>query len=171
MVGNDNSYVECLVASKASPVIVFLKYLCFALAIFFLCSIILVGTGIIGIIFFIPAAAGYYFAKLNSSIEFEYQYCDKEISIDKILDKSSRKHVGTYEVEKVTILAPSVSHRLSEYNNQTFKVLDFSSRDKSVQPDPTYTFIYDGKQKIVFEPSSELVAAVKTVAPRKVFND
>ena len=171
MVGSDNSFVECLVASKASPVLVFLKYLCFAMAIFFLSSIILLGSGIVGLILFLAAGAGYYFAQLNSSIEFEYQYCDKEITVDKILNKSSRKHIGTYEVEKITILAPTNSHRLAEYKNQTLKTLDFSGRDKNAVPDPTFTFLYDGKERVVFEPSGDMVSAIKAVAPRKVFLD
>ena len=46
-----------------------------------------------------------------------------------------------------------------------------SARNKDAKPNPTYTFYYDGKEKIIFEPNSELVAAVKAVAPRKVFTD
>ena len=171
MIGNDNSYVECLVASKASQLVVVLKYVCFGLAIFFLLSTLLLNANIICVLLFLAAGAGYYFAKQNSSIEYEYQYCDKEISIDKILNKSSRKHIGTYEVEKIAAMAPSNSYHLSEYKNQTFKTLDFSAKEKNAQPDPTYTFYYDGKEKIIFEPSSELIAAVKAVAPRKVFTD
>ncbi|MEE3471025.1 MAG: DUF6106 family protein [Butyrivibrio hungatei] len=171
MIGNDNSYVECLVASKASPLVVILKYVSFGLAIFFLLSTLLLNANIICLLLFIAAVAGYYFAKQNADIEYEYQYCDKEISIDKILNKSSRKHIGTYEVEKIAVMAPSGSYHLSDYKNQTFKTLDFSAKNKNAQPDPTYTFYYDGKEKIVFEPNSEMVAAIKAVAPRKVFTD
>ena len=167
---NDNSYVECLVASKASPVVKLLSIISLVLAgIFFLSS--LVGLGLAGLILCVLAGVAYYFLSMNASIEFEYQYCDKEISIDKILNKSSRKHIGTYEVEKIAIMAPSKSYHLSEYKNQTLKTLDFSAKEKNAQPDPTYTFYYDGKEKVIFEPSSELIAAVKAVAPRKVFTD
>ena len=171
MIGNDNSYVECLVASKASPLVVILKYVSFGLAIFFLVSTLLLNANIICVLLCLAAFAGYYFANQNASIEYEYQYCDKEISIDKILNKSSRKHIGTYEVEKIAVMAPSNSYHLSDYKNQTLKTLDFSAKEKNVQPDPTYTFYYDGKEKVIFEPSSELIAAVKAVAPRKVFTD
>lgn len=57
------------------------------------------------------------------------------------------------------------------FKNRSFKTVDYSAREKNPQPDPTYTFIYDGKEKVVFEPTSEFVAAVKSVAPRKVFTD
>ena len=167
---NDNSYVECLVASKASPVVKFLSILSLVLAIgFFLLS--LAGFGILGLILCVGAGVAYYFLSMNANIEFEYQYCDKEITVDKILNKSRRKNVGKYDVGKLEILAPSRSHHLDEFRNRTLKTVDFSAREKDPQPDPTYTFIYDGKEKVIFEPTDEFVAAVKSVAPRKVFTD
>ncbi len=168
---SDNNYVECLVPSKASPAMVFLKFLCLILAVVFFISSFLLGTGIIGLILCIAAGFGYHFASLNANIEFEYQYCDREISVDKVLNKSSRKHVGNYTVEHIEAMAPSNSYHLDEYKNRTLKVVDYSARVKNPQPDPTYTIIYDGKEKIIFEPSKEFVDAVKAVAPRKVFTD
>jgi len=167
---NDNSYVECLVASKASPVVKLLSIISLVLAVvFFLSS--LAGLGIIGLILCVAAGVGYYFLSLNANIEFEYQYCDKEITVDKILNKSRRKNVAKYDVTKIEVLAPSRSYHLDEYKNRSFKTVDYSAREKDPQPDPTYTFIYDGKEKVVFEPTGEFVAAIKSVAPRKVFTD
>ncbi len=168
---NDNSYVECLVSSKASPVMVFLKYLLLILAIIFFLSFVVTPLGIFALIFGIVAAVGYYFVSLNASIEFEYQYCDKEITVDKVLNKAKRKNVGKYEVERIEAMAPSRSYHLDEFKNKTYKVLDYSAREKNPQPDPTYTIIYDGKEKLILEPSAEFVAAIKSVAPRKVFTD
>lgn len=167
---NDNSYVECLVVSKASPAVKILSIISLVLAVvFFLSS--LAGLGIIGLILCVAAGVGYYFLSLNANIEFEYQYCDKEITVDKILNKSRRKNVAKYDVTKIEVLAPSRSYHLDEFKNRFFKTVDYSAREKNPQPDPTYTFIYDGKEKVVFEPTSEFVAAVKSVAPRKVFTD
>ena len=168
---NDNSYVECLVESKASPLMVVLKYLTLFLAVLFFIAFIITPLGLIALILGIAAAVGYYFISLNASIEFEYQYCDREITVDKVLNKSRRKNVGKYEVERIEIMAPSRSYHLDEYRNKTYKVLDYSAREKNPQPDPTYTIIYDGKEKLILEPSGEFVAAVKSVAPRKVFTD
>ena len=87
------------------------------------------------------------------------------------MNKSRRKNVAKYDVGKIEAMAPSRSFHLDEFKNRTYKNLDFSAREKNPQPDPTYTFYYDGKEKIVFEPSKEFVEAVKSVAPRKVFMD
>jgi hypothetical protein len=167
---SDNSYVECLVESKASPLVKTLSYLSLFLAIiFFLSSLFLLGF--VGLILCVLAGVAYYFLSLNANIEFEYQYCDKEITVDKILNKSRRKNIGKFDVGKIEAMAPSRSYHLDEYKNRTYKALDFSSRIKDQQPDPTYTIYYDGKEKIVLEPSKEFVEAVRNVAPRKVFFD
>ena len=167
---SDNSFVECLVESKASPVVKVLSYVSLVLAVLFFLSS-LAGLGILGLVLCILAGVGYYFLSLNANIEFEYQYCDKEITVDKILNKSRRKNVAKYDVTKIEALAPSRSYHLDEFKNRSFKTVDYSARVKDPQPDPTYTFIYDGKEKVVFEPSSEFITAVKSVIPRKVFTD
>lgn len=167
---SDNSYVECLVASKASPLFVILKGVTLALTVgFFISSMFLLG--IVGMIFAIASGVAFYFISLNASIEFEYQYCDREITVDKIMNKSRRKNIAKYEVEKIEAMAPSRSYHLDSYKNKTYKVMDFSAREKDPQPDPTYTFYYDGKEKVILEPTQEFVNAVKNVAPRKVFTD
>ena len=44
---SDNSYVECLVGSKASPITVILKYVALVLAIFFFLSFVVTPLGIV----------------------------------------------------------------------------------------------------------------------------
>ncbi len=168
---SDNSYVECLVESKASPLVKFGSYVALVLAVIFFLSSILTPLGIVGLILCVIAGVAYYFLSLYANIEFEYQYCDREITVDKILNKSKRKNVAKYEVERIEAFAPSRSYHLDEFKNKQFKTLDFSAREQNRQPDPTYTFIYDGKEKVIIEPDAEFVNAVKSVAPRKVFTD
>ncbi len=168
---SDNSYVECLVSSKASPLMVFLKGVTLTLTVLFFISSFLLGLGIVGMVLTILAGVAFYFVSLNASIEFEYQYCDREITVDKVLNKSRRKNIGKYDVGRIEAMAPSRSYHLDEYKNKTYKVLDFSAREKDPQPDPTYTIYYDGKEKIILEPTKEFVDAIKSVAPRKVFVD
>jgi hypothetical protein len=150
---------------------VVLKGITLALTIVFFISAFLLGFGLVGMILMIASGVAYYFVSLNASIEFEYQYCDREITVDKVLNKSRRKNIGKYDVGRIEAMAPSKSYHLDEYKNKTYKVLDFSAREKDPQPDPTYTIYYDGKEKIILEPTKEFVEAIKNVAPRKVFLD
>ena len=156
----NESYVECLVAKKPSSAMKALQVFLIVLAvIFFLLSMLnaLMWLGVAA------AGIGAYFTSLNASVEFEYLYVDKEISVDKILNKTKRKKVEKFETESMEIFAPINSWHLDN-------VTDYSS-GVAGQPDRRYVMIYSGDRKIIFEPSEAMVKALQSVAPRKVFFD
>ncbi len=165
----DDTYVECLVSRKPSVMMKFLYFLLLMITIFFFMigmsphyMIMLaaaVGTGILC-----------YLTKMRTVVEFEYIYCDKEISIDKILNKSKRKKIGIFEIDKMEIFAPVNSYHLDDYRKRTVKECDYSTAVAS-QPEKRYAMYYNGKSKFILEPSEELIKAIKNVAPRKVFTD
>ena len=114
--------------------------------------------------------AAAYFVSLNAQIEYEYLYCERELSVDKIMNKSKRKNAGKFEVERMEILAPMGSYHLDEFKNKTYKELDFSSGTEN-KPEKRYVLYYDGKDKVILEPNEEIIKAIKSIAPRKVFTD
>lgn len=165
----NETYVELLVKKKTPAMMAFLKVLTIMLAVCFL----LVGFGLmilpallIGVVMAIAA----YFIYLNSDLEYEYLYVDKELSVDKIMAKSKRKRVAVFDMTKMEIMAPERSHQLDSYRNRNYKVQDFTSGVVN-QPDIRYTFYYDGREKVMIEPNDELIKAIQMVAPRKVFKD
>lgn len=161
------TYVECLVKKKSTALMSFLKILTMMLAVvFILVGMVMWPALIIGIIMGVAA----YFIYLNSDLEYEYLYLDKEITIDKVMAKSKRKRIGKYEVERMEILAPLKSYRLDEYKNRQVKISDYSSGVEN-QPERRYVMYYEGGSKIILEPNAEMVKAIKNVAPRKVFTD
>ena len=95
---------------------------------------------------------------------------DKEISVDKILNKTKRKKVEKFETERMEIFAPINSWHLDNMKNRQLKVTDYSS-GVAGQPDSRYVMIYSGDRTIIFEPSEAMVKALQSVAPRKVFFD
>lgn len=163
----NESYVECLVARRPSGGMMALKVL----------LIVVTVIGILGgmiafplLIVAVAAAVGAYFASLYSSLEYEYLYVDKEISVDKILNKTKRKKAEKFELDRMEIFAPVNSWHLDNYKNRQFKTTDYSS-GVAGQPDRRYAMIYNGERKILFEPNQEMVKAMQAVAPRKVFLD
>lgn len=164
------SYVECLVARKPSFVMQFLKTLLIMLTVVFVLVGFIFMPGIPGLLVAAATAVGAYFVYLNASIEYEYLYVDKEISIDKVLAKSRRKKAGSYSLEQMEIFAPLNSHRLDSYKNRQMKVIDYSS-GIAAQPEKRYMMIWNGDTKIILEPNAEMVKAIQSVAPRKVFTD
>lgn len=121
---------------------------------------------LIGIAFGVAA----YFVNLNTNLEYEYLYVDKELTVDKVMAKSRRKRVAVFDVGKMEILAPVKSWHLDNYKNRQDKRVDYSSGEEK-QPDKRYVFFYDGQKQVIIEPNLELVKAIAMAAPRKVFTD
>lgn len=161
------TYVECLVKKKPNGLMNAAKILLIAIAV------VLFLAGSIGNFLFVILAIvvgfGAYFVHLNASLEYEYLYVDRQLTIDKIMAQQSRKKVETLELDRMEILAPVKSWHLESYQNRQLKVSDYS-RGFEDKPDKRYCLIYNDR-KIIFEPNQEMVLAIKSIAPRKVFTD
>ena len=163
----NETYVEWLVKRKTPAYMTLLKILTIMLTVcFVLLGFFLLPAMIIAVLLGVAA----YFVYLNSDVEYEYLYVDKELTVDKVLAKSRRKRVATYDLGKIEILAPIKSWHLDNYKNRTDKTVDYSSGEEK-QPDRRFAFFYDGKQRVLIEPNEEMIKAMQTVAPRKVFKD
>lgn len=161
----NETYVEWLVKRKTPVYLVFLKILFIMMTVcFFLAGMIFMPAFLIAVLMGIAA----YFITLNASLEYEYLYVDRELSVDKVMNQSRRKRIATFDIGKVEIMAPINSHQLDSYKNRNYKAVDYSSWEEK-QPDVRYVFYYDGQQKVIFEPNEEMIKAITNVAPRKVF--
>ena len=162
------TYVECMVKKKANGLMSALKVLLIGI------TVITGLLGFMGLIVFliiaVVAGVGAYFVSLNANLEYEYLYVDKQLTVDKIMARTRRKKVETFDLERMEILAPIKSWHLDDYKNRQLKVVDYSSGVEQ-QPDIRYSMIYNGEKRVNFEPNAEMVAAIKSIAPRKVFTD
>ena len=162
----NESYVECMVKRKASPFAGVIKTVVYILAGL---SLFLVATGyyvaivtllIFGLIAFLVVP--------NLDLEFEYLYVDRELSIDKIMNKQKRKKVKNIELAKMEFMCPLNSHELDSYRAKKTNMLDFSSKAPEAK---AYVIVYRDQSKeelICFEPNEEMIAVIKSVYPRKV---
>ena len=162
-----DAYVECLVKAKTSGLAVFFKILLIVIAAICFLAMFIIGLAFIPMLL---AGIGAYFLNLFTDLEYEYLYLDKELTVDKVMAKSRRKRVATYSLERVEILAPIKSYRLDNYKNRDVKVKDYSVREE-LKPDLRYVMFYEGGEKIILNPSPEMIKLMKNVAPRKVFSD
>ena len=162
------TYVECMVKKKANGLMSALKVLLIGI------TVITGLLGFMGLIVFliiaVVAGVGAYFVSLNANLEYEYLYVDKQLTVDKIMARTRRKKVETFDLERMEILAPIKSWHLDDYKNRQLKVVDYSSGVEQ-QPNIRYSMIYNGEKRVIFEPNAEMVAAIKSIAPRKVFTD
>lgn len=165
-----DSYMEHLVKKNTEPKDKVLKYGSIALivlitiAVFFFMPTLAILAGVL-----LGMAYRYLIFPLTD-IEYEYLYCDKSITVSKIMAKEKRKDLETFDLDKIEILAPSNSYRLGEYKNRQLTETNYWSMDTSKE-EPPYAMIYEGGRKILLDLPSEFVKLVQNNAPRKVFFD
>ena len=114
------TYVECLVKAKTKMGMKILKYLLIGLTVIFV-LLALIGI-ILAIIPGVITGVASYFVSLYSDLEYEYLYLDKELVIDKVMAKSKRKRVATYQVDRMEVMAPVHSYHLDNYKNRQAKI-------------------------------------------------
>lgn len=142
-------------------------------------TVILVALAVLtfNLIFMIPAfvvCIADIFLMPRFNVEWEYQYVNGELDIDRITNKAKRKRIASYDLTNAELLAPAVSHRLDYYSSNTkLKVKDYTS----CEPERA-KFVYalviakEGEMtKVLFEPSEKMLKDMRTKAPRKVFFD
>lgn len=165
------TYVECLVKAKTSTLAKFGKTVLITLTVIFIIAIfVLPPLMMFAFIGALLTGVGAYFVNLFTDLEYEYLYLDKELMVDKVMAKSRRKRVATYQLDRIEILAPVKSYHLDNYKNRNAKEKDYSIGEV-LQPDRRYAMYYEGGEKILLSPSEELIKVMKNVAPRKIFSD
>ncbi len=164
----NETYVECLVKHKTSPIFKILKVVFIVLCV--LCVLECSQYGILALILAVLAGlAAFYMGRL-SSVEYEYLYLDKEINVDKIMNKSNRKRVASYSLEKMDIIAPYSSHRLDGHKARNLSVKNYGAADND-EENKDYAFVYENKLIVVFTPSEKMINAIKSAAPFKTYTD
>ncbi len=165
----NEAYVEYMVARKPNPLTKVLRIAVIASAVIF-CAIGLVR---VDFLFLIPGIALGLVAFLlipRLDVEFEYLYLDKEITIDKIFSKQTRKRAMVVDLNKMELMAPITSHEFDSYRSRKVPEKDFTSKNPDIKP---YGIAYHdstGDMLILFEPNAEMLKAIKTVFPRKVLD-
>lgn len=117
----------------------------------------------------ILAAIAYFVVFPRTDLEYEYLYCDKQITVDKIMAQRKRKQVAIYDTDKIELLAPANSYRLKAFEHRTLKEVPlWSLKEDEHVP---YVMIYEGNQKVILDLPAEFVKMVQNAAPRKVYFD
>lgn len=160
----DIGCLEVVVHRKSSPIINISNVLLLVLAVVF------VFGGLLGgfwpaLIPGIAAGVGAFFANRMKDVDYEYAYVEKELRIARIMQKSSRKELGKYDLDKMEICAPTGSEKLQRLSHREFKVRNYSS---GLADHATYELIV-GDEKLILEPGDELLKVLRSTFPQKVF--
>lgn len=162
--------LEVVVNRKTSTLVKMLRFgaiilaVCFCLLAYFIHFLMLIPA--------VGCAVLAYLAWLDSVVDYEYVYVDKEIRIARIQQKERRKELSTYDLTKMEIFAPIGSSHLDGVRGKDLKVLDYSSGDDSNQSARYALVMEDGTELIldmIGEYGPQIVDIIYMYYPRKVF--
>ena len=164
--------LEVVVSRRTSTLV---KVIRFGAIILTVCFCFL--TFLVHFLMLLPAAGCAvlaYLAWLESVVDYEYVYVDKEIRIAKIQQKQRRKDVAVYDLAKMEMMAPQGSFHLDEYKNRNLEVHDYSSGDDD-NKSCRYELVMEGGKKVILdlvgEYGEQIVTVVRGYYPRKVFTN
>lgn len=111
-----------------------------------------------------------YFVIQNTDLEYEYTLIEKSLDIDKIMAKTRRKRLKSYDLKDADLIAPVKSHRMDYYNqNSSLKTLDYTS---GTGEGKVYAIIIkDGNEtaRVLIEPDDVMAAMMNRAMPGKCF--
>ena len=140
--------------------------------IIFTGAIVLFGVLNASSIIFLAGAAigavGYFLVIPRLYLEFEYLYLDKELSVDKIFNKESRKKCGNYELINMEIMAPLGSDELKAYESKNSTNIDYSGNSEDAKRYVIYLTKDQKLIRLVIEPDEAILKAIKSQFPRQV---
>ncbi len=121
-------------------------------------------------LFAVGFGIGAYFFRRLIDLEFDYSYYDGELRVDRIASQTTRKHMKTFQAEKIEILAPAGSSRLQNFAHRTVRLLNYSGISYAEDSD-LYVMYYDHQYKVLLTLSEKMVKAMKRAQPYNVYLD
>lgn len=121
----------------------------------------LIGIGIL---------VGAYFLIISRNVEFEYSVTNGDVTVDKIINRSKRKRVisfDTHTVEEMGKYDPE-KHAAKSYATRLF------TGDSITNPDSwymTFSTAKTGNTLFVFTPNEKVLTAIKPFVPKQVLRD
>ncbi|MCD8131987.1 MAG: DUF6106 family protein [Lachnospiraceae bacterium] len=163
----NETYVEWLVDRKMTGKGKALRAGCIALIVLAVLFYLMTASSVALFVIIIFGIATW-FAFRYTKIEYEYSYVDREISVDRIANKTSRRRVAVYDLGKVEIIAPEKSVHLDGFKHKQYKKVDYTGNSKEPQ-NPIFIMYYNTGVQAYFELNDEFANALYRAAPNKVF--
>lgn len=115
----DHFYEQLITTPKTG----FYKTVNVAMFVFALIGAAAINVNLIFAIILFGLAIACFFYKKNLFVEYEYQFTNGEIDIEKILEMKKRSKVVTFHIKEVGLLAPEDSDAVKDYPNKPAVIL------------------------------------------------
>lgn len=116
----DRFYEQLITTSKTS----LYKTINAATFVFSFIGIVCFSINIILSILLFGLAVASFFYKQRLFVEYEYQFTNGEIDIEKIIEMKKRSKITTFHIKEVALLAPEESDAVADYGNKPKNILN-----------------------------------------------
>lgn len=164
-----DGYVEILVKKQPKSWYALIKGLFIFATIFVIVVLGLMRVNVLFIVLGALLGVATYFVFQELDLEYEYLYVNGELSVDKIMGRTSRKKCIDITLDRVEMIAPLKSWHLGSFEKQKSAVLDYSSGSENADIYVLYFRSDKGLTKLLFEPNAKMLECMRQTAPRKVF--
>lgn len=140
-------------------------------------ALLLVLCGVSMILILIPYVGAFLIAGIiaftiikfrSYDYEYEYIYMDGELDVDKIIARSKRKRMNSFDFKKLEIMAPVGSQEALRLEYSKYKTFDYTSNTPDAKVYVAYVMNNNETVRLLFEPSEKLIKEINYISPRKV---
>lgn len=160
-----DKYIEQIVACNPPKSSAFVK---FALVVLCAISVLFLMIPYVGIFMMVGVIVATVLKFQNYDYEYEYTYMNGELDVDKIIMKSRRKKMESFDFKKVELVAPVDSQEALRLANNPYKTFDYTSNMPDAKVYVAYVMNNNATVRLMFEPNEELLNEINYIAPRKV---
>ena len=100
--------------------------------------------------------------------EYEYSLIERELTIDRIIAKSSRRKCGTFNLDRLEIMAQYGSDKLTDTEKRNYKTHNYSA---NIDINKTYVLVAPCNKemvRIILDPDERMKENIWKLAPSKV---
>lgn len=166
---DENTFIEVIIRQKKKP----LDFLKIAGAILLYIVLLFVSLMFDFMLFLMPfiivgGAALVWWVVTSTSREFEYIVTRGDLDVDQITAQRKRKRIYSVKAKELEMMAAVRSDEYRSFQNQTLKVLDLSTNDKSEDNWFIVSKYGDSRVMALIDPSEKVIRAIHRYAPSKV---
>jgi len=121
-----------------------------------------------GVFFPIAFVIATIFMFRHFNAEYEYSLVEKELTVDRITSKSSRKRCGTFNLDRLEVMAQYGSDKLANTERRNYKTYNYSA---NIDINKAYVLVaqYNKEMvRIIIDPDERMKENIWRLAPSKV---
>lgn len=160
-----DTYIEKIVKCKPPKSAGIVKVLMIILCIL---SIVFILIPYVGVFLIAAVIVATVFVFKKYDYEYEYSFIGGELDVDKIIARSKRKRLGTFDFHRTELVAPVGSQEALRLEMGKYKTFSYVSNMEDATVYVAYTMNNNEMVRLFFEPSEEMLKEIEYICPRKV---